>query len=157
MEEPEKNGHRSRDIILRYGLISGGATILYAAVLYLIDPGLIFGYYGYIGVAIAFALAVAAAVARRKNNGGYISYGDSVVTSLATFSISSAIYTIYMLLMYFVIDPRLIDKMKSLQMDKLDEYAAKGSLSKVQLAAAQARIEGMDSNTILFYSIMGLI
>lgn len=157
MEETEQTSLTPRDIMLRYGLICGAVAILFVAILYAIDSKLLFGYYAYIGFVATFTIAVLAAVARKKNNGGYISYGDSVVTSLAAFSIGEVIYTLFMLLMYFVIDPHLIDKMKSVQMERMDQMLANGTLNKVQYTAAQTSIENINSNSILFYSIMGVI
>jgi len=157
MEEPETNRLTPRDIILRYGLICGALGILFVAILYMIDAGLMFGYYAYIGFIFTFGVAVIAAVKRRKHNDGIISYGDAVTTSLAVFSIGQTMYTLFMILLYFVIDPHLIDKMKSVQMDRMDRLMANGTLNKVQYTAAQSSIENMSGNTILFYSIMGLI
>ncbi len=157
MEESANPALTPRDIILRYGLICGALAILFVAILYLIDAGLIFGYYAYIGFLFTFGVSVIASVKRRKYNDDMISYGDAVTTSLAVFSIGQTMYTLFMLLLYFVIDPHLIEKMKSVQIDKMDGMLRNGTINKVQYTAAQSSIENMNSNTILFYSITGLI
>jgi len=157
MEELEKSDLTPRDIIFRYGLIAGGFAILFTFVLYMIDPALIFGYTPWIALAVLMGISVLASVKRKSVNGGQIAYGDAVVTSLATFSIGETISTLFMMLMYFVIDKSLLGKMKEIQMDKMDSMLRNGTINKVQYTAAQSSIENMNGNTILFYSITGVI
>jgi len=157
MEETEKLILTPRDIMVRFGLICGGVGILTVVILYALDAKLLFGYYAYIGFGAAFAVAVFSSEYRKRNSGGYITYGDAVVTSLVSFSIGEVIYTLFMLLLYFVIDPHLIDKMKTVQLDKMDQLLATGVINKVQYTAAQTSIENINGNSILFYSLMGVI
>jgi len=157
IEETQQNNLTTGDIILRYGLVCGGFYILVIAILYMIDAALIFGAFAYIGLVGIFVISVLAAVKKKDSNGGLISYGESVTVSIASFSIGLTIYTLFMLLLYFVIDPSLIARMKSVQLAKMDQYMAKGSLTKEQYKAAADGIEKIDSKTILFYSIGGLL
>ena len=157
MEELEKSDLTPRDIILRYGLIAGGFAILFTFVLYMIDPAMLFGYTPWIALAVLMGISVLAAIKRRSINDGQIAYGDAVTTSLATFSIGEVISTCFMMLMYFVIDKSLLGKMKDIQIEKMDKLMANGTINKVQYTAAQSSIENMNGNTILFYSITGVI
>ena|ERR1039457_4203308 len=157
MEEPQQIHLNTKDIIIRYGLICGGFSILVIAILYLIDASMIFGYVAYIGIAGMFVVSVLAAIKKKSTNDGLISYGESVTTSIATFSIGQTIYTLFMLLLYFVIDPSLIARMKNVQLQRMDKYMASGALTKEQYNAAATSIENIGSKTILFYSVTGLI
>jgi len=157
MEESKQIQLSTKDIILRYGLICGGFSILVVAILYLIDASLLFGYVGYTGVVGMLTIGVLAALKKKTVDGGLISYGDSVTTSLATYSFGQVVYTLFMLLLYFVIDPSLVGRMKSVQIERMDKYQASGAFTKEQYNAAVAGIENIGPQTILFYSIVGLI
>jgi hypothetical protein len=155
MEPIENTALSSKEIIVRYGLVSGGILVAYTAALYFIDPKMLFGGLAYIGFLLALVICVLAAVKRKKVNGGFITYGEAVVTSVITFSIGQAMSTVFTILLYLAIDPGLITTMKNVQMESVDTYLAKGILTKAQYNDSINRIRDINSNSILTYGIAG--
>src|ERR1035437_1940665 len=128
----ESNPLSTKDIILRYGLIGGGISILITSLLYVIDYSLLFGGFAYIGVATVIISGILAALHKKKANNGYITYGESVSTSMGPFAIGQAMATAFILLLYLVIDSSLIAKMKNIQLEKMDKLLSSGALKKEQ-------------------------
>jgi hypothetical protein len=158
MEETEiKPVLTNRDIILRYGLIAGGCSVLYNVILYIIDPGLIFNPVSYLGTVGLMIIAIMAAMQRRKNNGGIITYGESVSTSLLVFTLGLFIYTVFYLVLVLVIDPALIAKMKSVTLERIDKLLETGFLDKKGYNEAVSNVEDMGPRQIITGSLSGLL
>jgi hypothetical protein len=154
---PEDTQLSTKDIILRYGLIGGGVSILVTTILYIIDFSLLFGGFVYIGVVSIIIIGILAALHKKRVNSGFITYGETVAVSIGSFSVSQALATVFGILLYLVIDPSLVVKMKNVQMDKMDKLLSSGTFNKEQYKAATASIEKIDSNSVLFYSLGGFL
>jgi len=147
----------TKDIILRYGLIGAGVSILITTLLYVIDYTMLFGGFAYIGIVSIIIIGILAALHKKRSNNGIISYGESVSLSIGSFAVSEGLATVFGILLYLVIDTSLVAKMKNLQMDKMDKLLSSGALNKEQYKVATASIEKIDTNSILFYSLGGFL
>jgi len=157
MEEPQKIQLSTKDIILRYGLVAGGFSILTIATLYLVDASLLFGFYASIGTVGMLTIGVLAAVKKKATNDGLIPYGDCVGISIGTFSIGAVVYTLFSFLLYFVIDPSLVSKMKNAQIEQTEKFMKSGFIKPEAYKEAVARIEQFNGTKLVYSYSTGLI
>jgi hypothetical protein len=98
---------------LDYGIISGIALVIFSIIIYVSGISEV-KVLQYLPFAILFFIVVLAILNyRNKINGGFISYGKSLVIGLLVGLIASFIVNIYNFIFFSYIDPGIIDKMLS--------------------------------------------
>ena len=146
----------TKDLIIRYGLIAGGVSIVFTAILYVVDPKLLFGAVALIGSGMMIVICILGAIRKKSLNGGTISYGETVVISISSFSIAQTLSTVALLMLYLVIDTDLISKYRNYQMAKMDELYEKHIFTKAAYDKAINALRDMNGNSILKNFIIGL-
>jgi hypothetical protein len=97
---------------LIYGAILGGASVLLGIILYFMDLSTA-TWAMYIGLAVNLAVMIYCLIAYRNEYlGGFASYGQILKMAVVIGIISSLIGAIYAYLLYGVLDPDLIDKVR---------------------------------------------
>ena len=97
---------------MKWAIIMGIVSILFAIVLYVIDYTLMVQLKVlFIALALYFGIVIYGGIEYRNAVGGYLSYGKAWQHAMIVFAISSLISTLFNLLFYNVIDPELPAKL----------------------------------------------
>jgi Na+-translocating ferredoxin:NAD+ oxidoreductase RnfE subunit len=105
----------------KYGLMAGGIAILISLVVYLIDSHSYLKFGAAIAALPMFYFIVQAALAVKKQNNGFISFGDAFKNSWVTYLIYSLLSTIFMYILFNFIDPDLNEMMKETAVETLEK------------------------------------
>lgn len=131
---------------LIYGLIGGIISVIYSLLLYII------GFEAFssmslamVGWVIVIVFMILGGLKLRKERGGYLSYGESYVSVLLTAATASVVATIYMILLYNVIDPSLKEAMTEHAIKTSLELMEKFNTPEAEIEKAIQQIESTDS------------
>ncbi len=106
---------------LVWGAILGFAGIIYNVILYMLDQNLNQAL-GYVGILITIIVLVLGVRSFRDNiRGGILPFSPAFTFGFVVIVVSSVIGIIYAYLLWTVIDPDILGKMKDMQMEKLLE------------------------------------
>jgi len=156
---------------LKWGFISGAIGILFFVILYVVDYSFLVQF-KFLLLALFCTLAIVSygAVEYRKALGGYLSYGKAWQVSYVTLVVSGITYTLFSMLMYFVIDTELPDKLVEASLDNarqmMENFGAPADQIDTEVEKARARTEnqftpgGMAMNfgiQLVIYTILALI
>ena len=104
---------------LIYGLISAFIGILISVIFYLLNLTMK-SWVGFVSIAISIVVLVYLLKAYRNEYlGGYATYGQLILMALLIGIVGSLISAIYTYLLYTVIDPDLIEKMKVMTEERI--------------------------------------
>lgn len=122
--------------MLQYGLLSALIGIIFSVILYLGGIKLFTSPIAYLGYIIPIAIAVMACLKQKKNQGGYLKFGEALKTSYGVFVISAfaAVLFSYILLNY--IDTSFADAMKQYTMEMTENMMKKFGASQDQIDQA---------------------
>jgi hypothetical protein len=103
---------------LKWGLIVGGISIALTCVIYAVDYALLANWKTGIVIFIMFiGLAIYGGINYRNEIGGYLSYGKAFQHGFILMAISGLVSSIFMVLLYTVIDPELPEKLVKVGME----------------------------------------
>lgn len=103
---------------LKWGLIVGGISIALTCVIYAIDYALLANWKTGIVIFLMFiGLAIYGGINYRNEIGGYLPYGKAFQHGFILMAISGLISSIFMVLLYTVIDPELPEKLVKVGME----------------------------------------
>lgn len=128
----ENNSSTLKSHILQYGLLLGGISVVFALMLFFLDM-----HYsqesavGIISIAITAAVIILGQYNFRKENEGFLSFGESLKLGVGIALISSVIGVTYQVLLVTVIDPDTIPKMIEIAKNQL--YDANPEMTQEQL------------------------
>ncbi|MEL4307649.1 DUF4199 domain-containing protein [Joostella sp. CR20] len=108
---------------LRYGLLLGGVSIAFGLMLYFMDMHYqqtmsIF----VVSIVIMLAVILLALYQFKKENGGYMTFGEALKIGIGLCLIGGIISMLFQLLLSNVIDPDMLDKQLNLARAKMVEY-----------------------------------
>lgn len=118
----ENNSSTLKSNILQYGFLLGGISVVFALMLFFLDM-----HYtqessvGIISIIITFAVIVLGQYNFRKDNDGFLSFGEALKLGVGIALISSIIGVTYQVLLVTVIDPDTIPKMITIAENQLYE------------------------------------
>jgi hypothetical protein len=116
---------------LLWGLIAGGATILFLLLLYAVDLLLNpFFYYPGLLLPVVFVMIYGSIVWRNKYSEGYLGYGKSFLSCLITGLVSSFIVMLFFYVLYEFIAPELIEKSIELQAKFMENRVSEEEILK---------------------------
>jgi uncharacterized integral membrane protein len=96
----------------RWALITAGVSITYTMLLYIIDYTLMVQLKMlFIALAVYFGITIYAGVDYRKSIGGFLPYGKAFQHGFIILAVSGLFASLFNLLLYFVIDPELPQKL----------------------------------------------
>jgi len=102
----------------KWGIINGAIGIFIYVILYVVDYSLMVNWkFGIVGLVIGVSVISYAVVDYRNSIGGFLSYGKAWQYSFVAFAIGGIISTIFMILLYNVIDTELPAKLVDVSMD----------------------------------------
>jgi hypothetical protein len=103
---------------LKWGLIVGGISIALTCVIYAIDYALLANWKTGIVIFLMFiGLAIYGGINYRNEIGGYLPYGKAFQHGFILMAISGLISSVFMVLLYTVIDPELPEKLVKVGME----------------------------------------
>jgi hypothetical protein len=132
---------------VKNGLILGGISIVMVLVIYAIDYTILVQFKMLLlSLLISIGYAVYAGIAYRKEIGGYLSFGKAYQHGFIMFVVSSILYTMFNLLLYYVIDPELPAKLTEASLANTEEMMRGFGMSEDQLdeAMEKARESSVD-------------
>jgi hypothetical protein len=112
---PSKNA-----IALRYGIICGIITIVYSLILNITELALTNQILGWISFLIVIAAIVMAMREFKKQNQGFMSYGQGLSIGTIVVLVSSILGGIFTYLYVTLIDTGYIEKMRNMQVTELE-------------------------------------
>lgn len=108
---------------VKNGILMGVASIVVTMLLYFVDKRSMISYGSWIGYVIIAYFMYAAAAGTKSANGGNLTFGEGLVSSMTALAIGMLISSIFAYLLYNVIDPSLLDTMKEIQVEMIDKMA----------------------------------
>lgn len=139
---------------LIWGLILGFVSIIFSVVLYMLDQ---FGNQslGYIGMAISLVIMIFGMRSYRDQVlGGVMPFGQAFGFGVIAFVVSGVLTSIFSYILFTVIDPELLSKIKDMAIEKAMEKSG-------GRAPVEAIEEGMEMMSFMFkplwMAVMGLV
>jgi len=91
-----------------YGVIGGLISVAISLLIYLFNPMLFADWWvGLVGFPFTIAILLVLGFAIRKENGGYLKFGEAFLNMLVTGVIMTVISVLFNILLFNVIDPEL--------------------------------------------------
>ncbi len=144
-----------KNIGVRWGLLAGIGIVILDLILYIADPKTILGLPSYLEWLVYLYAMYKAGMDRRNELGGYISWGEALKTTFITFVVASLFYTIFMWLLFNVIDPGMADLQREVAMEGIEmarSFVGEETYDEM-IAGIEGREFGMTfSNSILSYA-----
>ena len=128
---------------VKNGIILGVASIIFAHVCYMINPRWLLTGIAYLSILITIYFMYRSAIEERRQNEGFLSFGDALKSTFLTFVIGSLFGAIYFYLMFNVIDPSLNDVMREISLEQ-GEMVAKFLGAEEQLANLPDELENQN-------------
>jgi hypothetical protein len=88
-----------------YGLIAAVSLTLFTTVLYLTGIDAYLSNIAYLGYVLLIGLAIAAVIAQRKANGGWLEFKEALKTAFTVFVLALAAQTLFIWILLNFIDP----------------------------------------------------
>ncbi|MHA4811225.1 DUF4199 domain-containing protein [Flavitalea flava] len=135
---------KRRSYGLVFGLIAGLSIVILTTVLYRGGVKTFMGNGNYLSYVILIGLAVAAALAEKKANGGFIAFQSALKTCFTVFVIGLAAQTLFTELLLNYIDPVFKKAYTQAVLEKTEEVFRKFGLSEDKLDQTMAEQRGKD-------------
>ena len=131
---------------LKWGFICGSISIVIIVLLYVVDYTMMVQFkYLIISLIIGLTAVSYAGIDYRKTIGGFLPYGKAWQHSMITFAVSGFTYSIFAMLLYFVIDPELPEKLVEASLENaramMENFGAPADQIDTEVEKARARTE----------------
>lgn len=131
---------------LKWGVIAGAVSIALVVILYVVDYTMMVQLkFLLVSLLISLGLVSYAGVDYRKTVGGFLPYGKAWQHGYVTFVTSGLIYTLFAMLLYFVIDPELPEKLVEASLENartmMENFGAPADQIDTEVEKARARTE----------------
>lgn len=134
-----------KDERLKYGLYCGLFGIIFTLVIYLIDFKLNLEWHiGLINLAATIIFLVVGTIKRRRQTGGYMSYGAAMVSCLNIFMVATLVSLSFYNLLIGVIDTDLQEVIKNGTLEKMEKTFSSFNMPQDQIDQAMSNIEAQD-------------
>ncbi len=138
---------------VRYGFAAGFAAIAITVLYYVIDDSLllhpVLSWLPWVSIAL---IAVFAPIALKKSQSDYIAYSQAVTTSFGAFGLGLLLMAAFNILLYFIIDPKLLYDFTNAQVKALANLVSSGDISQSSFDVLRRQIvEG--ANNIYIYQL----
>ncbi len=144
---PSKNA-----IALRYGLICGVITVIYSLILNITELALTNKFLGWISFLIMLAAMVMAMREFKRQNQGFMSYGQGLGIGTLVVLISSIIGGIFTYIYVTLIDTGYIEKMRNMQVADMESRGMSDTQIEQGMAVAEKM---MTPGMIMVFAIVG--
>ncbi len=141
---------------VKWGLYLGLASVALTLGCYIIDIALLAKWW--LGLTILFAtvaVMVLGALARRKQLGGYISFGESVVSMMTVVAIYAFISFVFSYVLYNFIDPSLPQTVKQVTLDETQKMFESMGVDEATMEQGLQNIEQQDFSQTIGKTLQG--
>lgn len=106
----------------KWGAMLGGISVFLVVILYVIDYTMMVQLkFLAVSIVISLGMVIYAGINYRNEVGGFLPYGKAWQHSIVAFAVSGLMYSIFSILLYFVIDPSLPEQLIEAGMDNQRE------------------------------------
>jgi hypothetical protein len=120
---------------VKNGIILGIVSIIFSHVCYMINPKWLLTGIAYASFIILIYFMYRSAIEERTKNEGLLSFGEALKSTFLTYVIGTLFGSIYIYLMFNVIDPSLGEVLREVQMEQAEFFA--------NLLGAEDQIDGL--------------
>ena len=156
---------------IKWGLILGAVSVVLTIILYAIDYSMLADWKTGISMIVIFlGITIYAGINYRNEIGGFMPYGKAFQHGFLVLAICGIVSTVFMILMYTVIDTELPQKLTDASMEKaeamMENFGISGDAMDKAMEDARKRSEGQFSTLgaiksygfgLIFYAIVALI
>jgi len=156
---------------IKWGLIMGAVSIVLTITFYAVDYSMLADWkFGILFILIFIGLTIYAGINYRNQIGGFMPYGKAFQHGFVMMAVCGIVSTIFMILLYTVIDPELPQKLIDASIEKaeamMESFGVAGDQMEKALEDARKRSEGQFSAMgalknygfgLIFYAIIALI
>jgi hypothetical protein len=144
---------------IKYGVVGGLISVAISLIIYLINPMLFAEWWvGLIGLPISIAILLALCFEIRKENGGFLKFGDAFLNMLIAGVIMTALSVLFTIVLFNVIDPELPAVLTDQVLQNTAEMMSNFGMPEAQLEEAmQQTAEGMESAYSVGKLLLGII
>ena len=139
---------KSSNPLVQYGLLSALLGIVMFLVLYLGGTKLFTSPIAYLGYIIPIVFAVLACLKQKKNQGGYLKFGEALKTSFGVFVITSLVSSLFTYILMNFIDTEFAAAMKEYSMEVTEKMMKKFGASQDQIDQAIQKASEKDQFSI---------
>jgi lysylphosphatidylglycerol synthetase-like protein (DUF2156 family) len=135
---------------LRWGLIMAAVSIVLTITLYAVDYSMLADWKtGILMILIFISITIYAGINYRNQIGGFLPFGKAFQHGFVVMAICGIVSTVFMILMYTVIDPELPQKLTDASIEKaeamMESFGLSGDAMDKALEDARKRSEGQFS------------
>jgi hypothetical protein len=155
MQQETNQGTFIKRIWVKYGLLGGVISSLIILGLYIISTELLFN--RAISVVTIFVLILfgfLAALERKKQQGSYLTYGDSMATSMGALMFGVIIMSVVNYLLFFVIDPHILDIMVAKMVEGTEEALLKANKPQADIDKVVSQLQTNGHKYILLNTLI---
>jgi hypothetical protein len=132
---------------LKWGSILGGISVFLIVVLYAVDYTMMVQLkFLLVSILISLGTVIYAGIDYRKSVGGFLDFGKAWQHNFVMFAVSGLIYTVFSILLYFVIDPSLPEQLVEASMDNtramMEGFGTPADQIDTEVEKARERTEG---------------
>lgn len=142
-----------------YGVIGGLIGVAISLIIYLVNPMLFADWWaGLLSLPISIIILLAAGFAIRKDNGGYLKFGEAFLNLLVTGVIMTAIGVVFQIVLFHVIDPELPALLTEQAIQNTAEMMSKFGMPEAQMEEAmQNAAESIETAYSVGNLLLGII
>lgn len=122
----------------------GVASIIFSMVLYFIDPKMMFGGVGYLGILITIYFTYKAAADERVDNEGFLSFGEAFKASFLAIAIGFLFATLFQYVLINFIDPSLVDVLRDTALESAESMAGMFGADESAMEGIKEAMEEQD-------------
>lgn len=141
---------------IKYGIIGGVIASFVFSVYYLADYRLFTSpLWSNIPLIIISICSILAGIEKRKMCGGYVLFGNVLASIFGAFMIALFINSVFLLMLFFLIDPDIITKLTEYQRDKLAVEVEKGTYPQQYLDGFDESVAKTGIKRLMLYQSFG--
>lgn len=134
-----------KDERLKFGIYAGLFGVIQTLIIYLINFKLTMEWYvGALNIVGTLALIAIGTIKRRRQTGGYMSYGAAMVSCLNIYLVATIISLLFYNLLVGVIDVELQGVIKQATIEKMEKTFESFNMPQDQIDEAMSDIEAQD-------------
>ncbi|MEM9545757.1 MAG: DUF4199 domain-containing protein [Bacteroidota bacterium] len=129
---------------VKNGILLGIVYLVYSQVCYMINPKWILNAVAFFGYVLIIFFMYRSAVEEKRNNEGFLSFGEALKATFTTYVIGTFFYASYIYLMFNVFDPSLQDTMREVSLETAEYFANLAGGNEEQMDLVHDQLEDQE-------------